>query len=453
LLPTPSFTFTPAVPRIGDTVFFDATLSTAGAGHRIASYRWTSSDGVTGTGSTVSHAFTAAGIFAVTLTVVDEVGQSATLTKSIAVGTSTTAPTAVITLSPAAPAVTETVLFNASSSTPGAGHSIASYQWKYGDGSTGTGVTSSHAYAAAGSYQVQLTVTDDVGQAGTSSTVVATLATPPTATFTFLPAAPAVNQNVTFNASSSAPGARRTIASYNWTFGDGATGTGVTPSHTYTVAGTYLVQLTVADDLGQSAISLSTLTIGNPPVPIAAFTVSPVDPTVNQAATFDASTSKPGADGLPIVSYTWTFGDNTATQATSSPTFSHTFGFAGKFNVTLVVKDSGGRVSLAVSNAVTVGAFVPCPDASLPCATLTVSSSPATVNTAITLTAIVSSFGTGAASITNYQWDFGDGTLQTATAVNNIAHTYTSTGTFTAKVTLTNNLGKLGSAVITVLVQ
>jgi PKD repeat protein len=43
------------------------------------------------------------------------------------------------------------------------------------------------------------------------------------------------------------------IASYGWTFGDGATGSGVTASHTFASAGTYTVTLLVRDTIGQSA--------------------------------------------------------------------------------------------------------------------------------------------------------------------------------------------------------
>ncbi len=40
---------------------------------------------------------------------------------------------------------------------------VASYDWTYGDGGTGTGKTASHTFAAAGTYDVKLTVTDDAG--------------------------------------------------------------------------------------------------------------------------------------------------------------------------------------------------------------------------------------------------------------------------------------------------
>jgi len=56
---------------------------------------------------------------------------------------------------------------------------IASYAWDFGDGSTGTGRTASRTYAAAGTYAVKLTVTDNAGATGTvtkSVTVTATAA-------------------------------------------------------------------------------------------------------------------------------------------------------------------------------------------------------------------------------------------------------------------------------------
>src|SRR5436309_13321163 len=45
-------------------------------------------------------------------------------------------------------------------------------------------------------------------------------------------------------------GSSGTIASYAWTFGDGATATGAMPTHAYASAGQYPVTLTVTDNLG-----------------------------------------------------------------------------------------------------------------------------------------------------------------------------------------------------------
>jgi alpha-tubulin suppressor-like RCC1 family protein len=64
--------------------------------------------------------------------------------------------------------------FEASSSIAGDA-AITAYAWRFGDGSTGSGASVSHAYSAPGSYPVKLTVTDALGQE--SSTIVTVIAT------------------------------------------------------------------------------------------------------------------------------------------------------------------------------------------------------------------------------------------------------------------------------------
>ena len=138
--------------------------------------------------------------------------------------------------------------FDAAGSTDTDG-TIASYDWDFGDGTTGTGVEPAHSYRDAGSYEVQLTVTDD---SGASSRVVATVtvtAPPPNE-------APAADFSVAgsgrtgiFDASASAD-SDGTVVSYTWDFGDGTTGSGATATHEYTRDGTFTVRLTVTDDDG-----------------------------------------------------------------------------------------------------------------------------------------------------------------------------------------------------------
>ncbi|WP_157631266.1 S8 family serine peptidase [Catelliglobosispora koreensis] len=142
--------------------------------------------------------------------------------------------------------------FNGSGSSDPDG-TIASYAWNFGDGTTGTGATVSHTFAAAGSYTVTLTVTDNGGATGSTSQNVSVgqppSNLPPVAAFT------ASCQNLfiwrfcTFDGTGSSD-PDGTIASYAWNFGDGSSGTGATTTKIYTGTGTRTVTLTVTDNGG-----------------------------------------------------------------------------------------------------------------------------------------------------------------------------------------------------------
>jgi hypothetical protein len=97
---------------------------------------------------------------------------------------------------------------------------ITGYTWDFGDGATALGAQASHSYAAAGTYSVTLSVTDDGGATATATATV-TVSTAaniaPTASFTFSCA----NLACTFDGSGSID-PDGTITSYTWNFASAA---------------------------------------------------------------------------------------------------------------------------------------------------------------------------------------------------------------------------------------
>jgi len=241
--------------------------------------------------------------------------------------------------------------FDASGSSDPDG-TIASYAWDFGDGATGTGATATHSYAAAGTFTVKLTVTDDKGTPTSVQHDITVQAPPPNqppaAAFT----SSVTNLSAAFDGSGSTD-ADGTIASYAWDFGDGATATGATTTHAYATAGTFTVTLTVTDDKGATNQVQHQVTTTVPPnqLPTASFTAtaSNLQVSVNGSASADP-------DGT-IASYAWAYGDGaTGTGATDS----HTYAAAGTYTITLTVTDNRGGTATATK---TVTATAPAPNA------------------------------------------------------------------------------------------
>ena len=248
-------------------------------------------------------------------------------------------------VSPSAPKQLESVVFDASD--PNLDATLVGYLWDFGDGSSGSGRSTSHQYQDAGTFSATLTVTDTGGSMGSrSKTVVVGTSGDPVAGFVFSPTTPGIGDQVVFNGASSTAVSPRTIVSYAWEFGTGSTRSGMIVSKTYDTAGTYNVSLTVTDDAGNKGTTSQAVTVG---AGTADFTFSPTSPTAGSSVNFNASTSH-SAD--PIASYNWDFGDGTIIT-TTSPTTSHTYSTAGAYTVTLIVTDTKSRTA-NTSKTVTV---------------------------------------------------------------------------------------------------
>lgn len=395
----PTAAFTAATERL--TVALDGATSADPDG-TVASWAWDLGDGTTAEGATVAHTYTEPGTYAVTLTVTDDDGATATATQEVTVITGL--PTAQLALT--ADRLTVAVDASASSDPDG---TLTGYAWTFGDGSTGTGATAQHTYAAPGTYTVGLTVTDDDGQVATASQDVTVGTGEPVADFT----ATTARRDVTLDATTSSDPDGE-IVDWEWDLGDGTTLSGQTATHTYAEPGTYTVTLTVTDDDGQEATATRDVVISLVD-PVAAFTST----ATRLVAAFDAATSS-DADGT-IVSWDWDFGDG---ATATGPTVERTFTAPGTYTVTLTVTDDDGRTG-TTSQDVTV--VLAAPEASF-----ALTSSQRTVQ--VDGSASTDPDGT----VVSWEWAFGDGATATGPTAS---HTYTTAGTHTVSLTVTDDSG------------
>jgi PKD repeat protein len=149
--PTANFTFA------ADNLAVRFTGTSTDSDGTIAAYAWDFGDGGTSTAASPDHRYAQSGSYQVKLTVTDDDGDSDSVTKTVTAAANVK-PTAAYTSSTNGLAAS----FNGTSSSDSDG-TIASYAWDFGDGATSTAAQPNHTYAAAGSYQVTLTVTDDDG--------------------------------------------------------------------------------------------------------------------------------------------------------------------------------------------------------------------------------------------------------------------------------------------------
>ena len=214
----PSFTFTPSGPSENQTVLFDASASTGS----IVDYQWNFGDGGRASGRIPQHHAEPPDVCH-HLTVADAFG--VTQSRRRRSTSARASPTAAFVTSPNAPLPNQDVFFNASSSRAAPGRTIVSYQWDFGDGTSGSGQQVAHRYAAAGGYNVTLTVTDDAGRRAVLTQGI-TIGDDSPSEFDFARQR-RPGQAIAFNGGSSTAVAGRTIVSYTWNFGDGTTGGGV----------------------------------------------------------------------------------------------------------------------------------------------------------------------------------------------------------------------------------
>ena len=187
-----------------------------------------------------------------------------------------------------------------------------------------------------------------------------------------------------------------------WNYGDGHTGTGTTPSHTYTASGTYSVCATVYTACGSNTFCEDIVVNCSP---TASFTNIG---TTTRHFTYTGST-------LALSSVSWSYGDGSTGIGTTA---THTYTATGIYTVcATAITTCGNDTACDTVNIMCVGS----PTAAF---TYTI------VDTSGTITFDYAGTTYLADSIV---WNFGDGTMDTGLTV---AHTYSTSGTFHVCVTV-----------------
>lgn len=369
-------------------------------------WNWDFGDGATADSINVEHTYASRGDYTVTLVVRDTVGGcSDTTAQTITI----TDPIAGFTGTNLAGCVSHQADFTSTST------DAYSYQWLFGDGSTGAGQDASHTYNTPGVYDVTLVITDihnctDTFVQPNYVTVYGATAGFYADTLTGCTPLPVSF----FDSSSSAMG---TITSWEWDLGNGATDTNQNTTTNYTIPGNYTVRLVVGDSNG-CFDTLNKVNYIVPTYPTPGFTASQTTICLGSPVQFNNSSAGVG------LNYEWDFGDGDTSTA-ANPT--HAYADTGIYTVMLYVQDVNGCDSSIVrTNYITVIQ----PRAEFSVDTLVANCPPLVVN----FTNVVAPGD----SIVGWQYNFGD---NSTSSLANPSHIYNRPGTYHPSLIVTNVLG------------
>jgi PKD repeat protein len=233
--------------------------------------------------------------------------------------------------------------------------SIVSFNWDFGDGTTGSGPTPEHAFADDGVYTVTLTVTDDDGQSSSASTT-ATIANVAPALSVDLSSVAVSEGELAENAGTvSDPGddqvtltasvgeITRADGAWSWSF-----------SATDGPAQSQTVTLTAADDDGGISETSFDLAVANVAPTVGAIS-APRDPvSVGTSITASAAFTDPGTLDTHTAEWSWDWPAGTPEAGTvtqgggsGSVTDGHAYNEAGLYRIQLAVTDNDGDSGLS----------------------------------------------------------------------------------------------------------
>jgi len=383
--------------------------STSDGMHPIVKWQWDYGDGTVDSTSLApyQHSYAAAGNYTVSLLVKDAFGCSDVLSQ----------PAAVVIVQPKAD-------FNSTDTVTCTGKPISfintstgnnlQHVWNFGDGLGSNAVNPVHNYAAIGTYDIKLVVTDSYGCKDSLTKPGYISISYPKARFTVSDSFSTCPPLLVHFAHQSTD-----YTSINWDFGDGTSSTLDSPSHFYTTAGIYNAVLTVKGPGGCTDIATKQIIIKGPS---GSFTYAPLTGCKPLTVNFTATAKS-------IATYTWDFADGNISLVKDS-LISHTYLNAGDYLPKLILTDSGGcSVPIFGNDTVHVTGVS---------AGFTLSEnkfcSESTVQ--FTNTTVGNDF------ITSYNWNFGDGATSNA---QHPSHSYSAPGFYTVSLSVTSQSGCLDS--------
>ena len=436
-----------ALPASGVAPFTSQVSAVAHGGVPPYSFQWNFGDGAVASGTNLtSHLYAAAGVYAVTASVVDSVGASVRALTAVTVIPPSGSFPVTATANPPNGSAPIQIQFNA---TPNGGVGPYTYLWVFGDGSSAQVASINHQYNLTGAYVANLFVTDSHGAVGTATISIPVVPTtfsggggdggdggndtspssgagpvPAASALTIFPLANPMDGGapLAINASASVEAGTGAGVAVQWSFGDGSTATGQVVSHQYSGVGSYTISVTATDSGGNTGTNSTTVHV----VPLAMTvtlnqSVGDAPLTLSAAPTVIGGTGRYGA-------ISWDWGDGTSTVGTL---VNHTYpaNLTGALTISATTTDSGGASVTATATAhvdplllATVGVVMPA-----------VVALPANVSFILNVTG-----GDG-----NYSgvplWNFGDNSSTRTAGPTN--HTYTAFGIYRVSVVTNDSLG------------
>ena len=388
----------------GNNFVFTNTSVSAGA----TSYSWTFGDGANSNLQSPSHAYTVYGIYTVKLVVTSGNGCKDSINQTVTVYPK---PTPAFSINLAAQCFETNNFIFTNQSTIASG--TYTTQWAFGDGISSAATSPAHIYKSSGVFAVKLIVASSSG-CKDSLTQNVTVNSKPIAAFTINDSTQCLDKNnFAFLNTSVVSG----TGTYKWTFGDATFSALTSPSHVYSAASFYTVQLVAYSGAGCKD-SISKRVVVFPKVSASFITnVAAQCLKGNNFIFTNTSSVIPGT-----LSISWAFGDGSVATQTNT---SHHYNGSGSFTVKLIATSNNGCTDTAV-NPVNVYA--------MPVALFNINNPSQCLKQN---SFAFSNVSTGATATSN-QWMFGDG--NTSVAVSPI-HQYNTSGSYPVSLYATSTNG------------